>query len=85
MKLVDGRDGVVCGAEVRLNSKGGRPTTVSRPLQKLFPMEVRHADDAVKAQGYAELDAQPLRPRRAAAVSGEQRRRGLDQFYLDGD
>ena len=79
-----GRDGGVRIAEVRVNSKGGRPTTVSRPLQKLFPMEVRHADNAVKAQGAAELDAQLQRARRAAAVAGEQRR-GLDQCYLDRD
>ena len=85
VKLVEGRDGVVRGAEVRVNSKGGRRTTVSRPLQKLFPMEVRHADGAVKATGDAELDAQPPRPGRAAALTGEQRRRGLNQCYLDGD
>ena len=48
-------------------------------------MEVRHADDTVKAPGDAEPDAQPARPRRAAAVTGERRRRGLNKCYLDGD
>ena len=85
VKLVDGRKRIVHGAVFRVSSKSGQPTTVWRPLQKLLPLEVRYADAAVKAPEDAEPDVQPPIPRRATAISGEQRRRRLDQNYLDGD
>ena len=40
-ELVAGRDGVVRGAKVRL-ARDGKTVFLSRPVQKLFPTEVKH-------------------------------------------
>ena len=39
-ELVLGRDGVVRGARIKIFSKGGKKVQNSRPLLKLFPLEV---------------------------------------------
>ena len=41
-KTITGRDGMVRGAVVRLPSKNGRPTILQRPLQLLYPLEIRN-------------------------------------------
>ena len=40
--LIVGKDGKVRGAELVTNSKGGRLTKITRPLQKIIPLEVVH-------------------------------------------
>ena len=71
--LVTGKDGVVRGATVRVVTKG-KPTHLSRPIQKLYPLEVRskgegisHADSSVRE---AQAAGNPTRtvPRRNAAL-----------------
>ena len=38
--LITGKDGVARGATLKVASKSGTPTTLQRPLQLLFPLEV---------------------------------------------
>ena len=40
-EVIKGTDGEIRGARVCTSSAGGRSMVVSRPLQKLFPLEVR--------------------------------------------
>ena len=40
-EVIKGTDGEIGGAGVRTHSAGGRSMVMSRPLQKLFPLEVR--------------------------------------------
>ena len=39
-KLISGRDKVIRGATVRVPSRG-KPTLVSRPIQHLYPLEIK--------------------------------------------
>ena len=39
--LISGKDGNVRGAKLRVSETGKRPTVLERPLQKLFPLEMR--------------------------------------------
>ena len=68
--LVKGRDSIVRGAKVRVVTKG-KPTHLSRPVQKLYPLEIRskgeglsHMENSVRAT------ENPTRtvPRRNAAI-----------------
>ena len=40
-RLLVGKDGNVRSAVVKVLSKGNRPIEIRRPVQKLFPLEVR--------------------------------------------
>lgn len=40
--LVRGADDVVRGVRVRVISKKGHPRTLRRPLQHIYPLEIRH-------------------------------------------
>ncbi len=55
--LVTGKDGVVRGAEVRVITKG-KPVHLSRPVQKLYPLEVRSEgrDIGKQARGIRTLE-----------------------------
>ena len=79
-EVIKGTDGEIRGARGRTSSAGGRSMVMSRPLQKLFRLEVR----AVTEETAPELEgkdnvAELRRPRRVAAVDGEWRRRYVDQ------
>ena len=85
--LVVGADDKVCGANVRTISKQFRRTKMSRPLQKIIPLEVSSADDETTelsadpspvAQPDARTD-ESARLRRTCAVLGEARRRAEHQ------
>ena len=39
-EVIQGRDGVVRGAKVRVITKG-KPVVINRPVQKLYPLEVK--------------------------------------------
>ena len=39
-EVIRGRDGVVRGAKVRVITKG-KPVVINRPVQKLYPLEVK--------------------------------------------
>ena len=87
--LVTGSDGCVRGAVVRVKGKGGRTSTLRRPVQRLYPLEVqckdeepepavssRRTDPVPTAGGFrAEQPLEPTcdRPRRAAAVEADRR------------
>ena len=42
--LITGRDGLVRGAVLRLPSKSGQLTTLQRPLQLIYPLEITQAE-----------------------------------------
>ena len=80
--LVRGNDGIVRGAKVRVAESGKKPTTIRRPIQKLYPIENSHqekrevqqrADTGVELQLTKELETQ--RGQRAAAIKATERRR----------
>ncbi|XP_067041164.1 uncharacterized protein [Acropora muricata] len=67
--LIKGRDGVVRGANIRVIVKG-KPMHISRPVQKLYPIEVRSETPAAKQERKGKECPIVLRrnPARAAAV-----------------
>ena len=65
--FVTGSDGQIRGANLRTISKEFRQTKMSRPLQKIIPLEVVESPEVNP------------RPRRQCAVMGEERRRALGQ------
>ena len=79
-EVIKGTDGEIRGARVRTSSAGGRSMVISRPLQKLFPLEVRAMTEetAPELEGKDNV-AELRRPRRVAAADGEWRRRYVDQ------
>ena len=48
-RLLPGRDGLVRSAELRVSSKGGMRSLLRRPVQRLYPLEVRF--DSVPEKG----------------------------------
>lgn len=85
--LITGADGLVRGATIRVKSKNRRSSTLRRPIQLLYPLEIRSEDESVASDDHggpavnhaAEDFQQPIQPRRnprrAAAVESERRRR----------
>ena len=67
-ELVRGRDGIVRGAKIRVITKG-KIVRISRPVQRLYPIEVRADEDEVAAMR-APCVPQVRRtlPRRTAAL-----------------
>lgn len=68
--LVKGKDSVVRGANVRMVTKG-KPTHLSRPVQKLYPLEIRSKGDGLpRMDRVAKTVESPTRtvPRRKAAL-----------------
>ena len=75
VSLIEGRDGIMRGATIRVIS-GGNPREIQRPIQKLYSMELKcRPDEAMPAE--RQLPVQPdeearnVRPRRLAAMDGE--------------
>lgn len=80
-KLVTGKDGQIRGARVRKATTRGKPEILSRPLQKLFPLETERKQDVegkdgeegqgekedAKDGGKENVNPRGERPRRAAA------------------
>ena len=85
--LLTGADGLVRGATITVKSKNRRPSTLRRPIQLLYPLEIRSKNEPVAADSHEttavnhadEDHQQPIQPRRnprrAAAVVSERRRR----------
>lgn len=44
-RLITGKDGHTRGAVVRLSNKNGHSTTLQRPLQLLYPLEISHCSE----------------------------------------
>ena len=45
--LIQGADGLIRGATIRIHSSDKRSTLLRRPLQLLYPLEVHHCCDTV--------------------------------------
>ena len=86
--LVKGKDGVVRGAELRIIS-GNKPSSLFRPLQRLFPLEVKGEEGKKFEEGQSceegkkcerrENGLQPRPKQRAAALDAQWR----TKFNLD--
>jgi len=81
--LVTGRDGLVRGATIRVKSRGNKSSTLKRPLQCLYPLEIHGGDESGHVQVRMDSKPDPVvvrarrNPRRQAAVDAENRRRAL--------
>ena len=83
-ELVPGKDGEVRGAKVRVASKG-KTSVWARPVQKLFPIEVKSENEgriAMLDDNHAEpaRDPAPIavsRPKRASALDARWKTRGM--------
>ena len=76
-----GRDNVVRGATVRVVTKG-KPILLSRPVQKLYPLEFRSEGEGIKAlierNRNTEISTKRVPPRNAALDSTWKSRLMLD-------
>ena len=76
-ELHPGNDGFVRRTTVEVASSSGKRKRLRRPLQKLFPLEVREVG------GTGQVPARPeeitQRQRRRASITGEVRRREVHQ------
>ena len=70
--LVTGRDGIVRGATVRVVTKG-KPVRLSRPVQRLYPLEFRSEGEGTRAlrdrDRNVEIPTRKVAPRNAALDS----------------
>ena len=89
ISLIEGRDGMMRGATIRVIS-GGNSREIQRPIQKLYSMELKcRPDEAMPAE--RQLPVQPdeetrnVHPRRLAAMDGEIRRRIVMEDQSDDD
>ena len=77
--LISGADGQTRGAVVKVFSKKGRSTTIKRPVQRLYPLEIRSTARESELPVEAKDDDKPevtrTRPRRAAAIEADNRRK----------
>ena len=80
-RLVTGRDNVVRGATVRVVTKG-KPIRLSRPVQKLYPLEFRSEGEGIRAlterSRNTEISTRRVPPRNAALDSTWKSRLMLD-------
>ena len=80
-RLVTGRDHVVRGATVRVVTKG-KPICLSRPVQKLYPLEFRSEGEGIQAlterNRNTEIPTRRVPPRIAALDSTKKSRLMLD-------
>ncbi|XP_028416132.1 uncharacterized protein LOC114539721 [Dendronephthya gigantea] len=85
-ELIVGRDEMIRGARVRL-IRNGKEVILSRPVQKLYPIEVNHSQETEKQnkkdrlekgnKANAESVRREGRPKRAAALDSEWRTRNM--------
>ena len=77
-QLIHGADDRVRAAVVKVISKSGRPITMKRPVQRLFPLEIPVvSNDEQPREGLIIDGIRP--PRRLAARNAEYIRRVVDQ------
>ena len=79
LEVCPGNDGLVRGATIEVASSNGKRKRLRRPLQKLFPLEVRETSVADGEEPARPIACTSERPRRQAAIEGEMRRRQVDQ------
>ena len=85
--LIAGADGSIRGAVVRVQGKGGKCATIRRPVQRLYPLEIRCQvtkpaamsrlvpDSTVTCARPEQSGPRQCRPRRAAAGEADRRRK----------
>ena len=77
-QLIHGADDRVRAAVVKVISKSGRPVTMKRPVQRLFPLEIHVVSNDEQPQEEQIIDG--IRPpRRLAARNADYIRRVVDQ------
>ncbi|KAK2559393.1 hypothetical protein P5673_018014 [Acropora cervicornis] len=69
-----GNDGLIGGATIEVASDNGKRRRLRRPIQKLFPLEVRETRVADVEEHARPIACTPQRQRRQAAIEGEMRR-----------
>ena len=52
--------GLVRGATIRVKSKRNMSSTLKRPLQCLYPLEIHGGDDSVHVQGRMDSNPDPV-------------------------
>ena len=84
MHLVRGNDGKVRGAKVKVAERGKKPTTLRRPIQKLYSIEIDNQNITQQKVDMGSTTIQPQkeesitqRPRRAAEINATEKRREL--------
>ena len=84
-ELITGKDGETRGAKVKVLTKKGKPMYLSRPVQGLYPLEVRVPVYVRPIETNQVVEQVPVRqvPRRAAAINADLRRRQVDQLLAD--
>ena len=83
--LIQGRDGQIRGARVRIISKG-KPDFIDRPLQKLFPLEVCDDTDRNMDRGERkknEVNIENERPKERSAKAAAKDARWKSCLMLD--
>ena len=84
--LVTGRDGIVRGATVRVITKA-KPVSLSRPVQKLYPLEFRSEGEGTRTRRdirNSEIPTRRVPPRNAALDSRWKSRLMLDSQASQG-
>ena len=71
-KLIEGKDGLVRGAEMKVyQSAKDKVTTILRPFQLIVPLELYEFDSNELNSEPANQEGNALRPRRMAAVNAD--------------
>lgn len=91
--LIIGKDGKTRGAVLRVGSSGERTTTLRRPVQRLYPLEIQAQTQAEEPVDVLEDDVAveevsavaTSRPRRAAAMRATDRTKALALYEQDDE
>ncbi|XP_048580427.1 uncharacterized protein LOC116614572 [Nematostella vectensis] len=75
-ELIQGPDGQVRGAVIRVLSRG-KPIRMKRPVQRLYPLEVKCAEGAGVSKTVEGIEVPNERPKRAAALDAQWRTRSM--------
>ena len=78
--LIKGKDGHARGAIVRLVERGKKSTTLQRPIQRLFPLEVQSTSRKLEPKSEPEVKKETKHPRWQAAIDADVRQQLLDKF-----
>ena len=79
LDVYPGNDGLIRGATIEVASSNGKRKRLRRPLQKLFPLQVRETSVAEEEEPARPIACTLERPKRQAAIEGEMRTRQVDQ------
>ena len=91
--LIDGSDGYTRGAILTVTSPGEKRTTLKRPLQRLYPLEVKaaslnHTKNGNEPNGVPEIankEQMVDRPKRAAAIEARDRCKSIALYEQEDE